>query len=130
MTENVQDQVIGVVDNVPEDFPYNTLESRLLETHNLSDHEKLDVLYKSEPFSGQKPSQMLANMLAYCPAGMEQTIMFQYMFLQQLSVTLRTLLGEQKPGDIGGGKSGFIENGGRGYHLPVQQSLGISSLSG
>jgi hypothetical protein len=102
MTENVQDQVMGVVDNVPEDFPYNTLNSRLLKTYNLSDHEKLDVLYKSEPFGGQKPSQMLANMLAYCPAGMEQTIMFPYMFLQRLPVTLRTLLGEQKPGDTGG----------------------------
>jgi hypothetical protein len=88
MMENVLDQVMGMVDNVPEDFPYNTLKSRLLETHNLSDHEKLDVLYKSEPFSGRKPSQMLANMLAYCPAGMEQTIMFQYMFLQRLPVTL------------------------------------------
>ncbi len=86
--ENVLDQVMGMVDNVTEDFPYNTLKSRLLETHNLSDHEKLDVLFKSEPFSGQKPSQMLANMQAYCPAGMEQTIMFQYMFLQQLPVTL------------------------------------------
>jgi hypothetical protein len=38
---------------------------------------------------------MLASMLAYCPAGM-----FQFMFLQQLPVTLRTLLGEQEPGDI------------------------------
>ncbi len=26
--------------------------------------------------------------------------MFQYMFLQRLPVTLRTLLGEQEPGDI------------------------------
>jgi hypothetical protein len=43
---------------------------------------------------------MLASMLAYCPAGMEQTIMFQFLFLQRLPVTLRTLLGEQEPGDI------------------------------
>jgi hypothetical protein len=43
---------------------------------------------------------MLVTMLAYCPSGMEQTIMFQCMFLQGLSVTLRTLLGEQERGDI------------------------------
>jgi hypothetical protein len=43
---------------------------------------------------------LLANMLAFCPSGMEQTIMFQYMLLQRLPVTLRTLLGEQEPGDI------------------------------
>ncbi len=35
MTENVQDQVMGVVDNAPEDFPYNTLKSHLLETHTI-----------------------------------------------------------------------------------------------
>jgi hypothetical protein len=62
-----------------------TLNARLLET--LSIHEKMDVLFKSEPLSGRKPSQMLVNILAYCPSGMEQSIMFQYMFLL---VTLRT----------------------------------------
>jgi hypothetical protein len=107
----------------------DTLKYCLLETHNLSDPEKLDVLYKSEPLGGRKPSQVLANMLAYCLAGMEQTVMFQYMFLQ-LPVTLRTLLGEQKPGDIGGVESRFYEDGGGGNHLLVQQSLSISSLSG
>jgi hypothetical protein len=88
------------VNNIPEDFPYDTLKSRLLESHTLSDHEKLEILYKSEPLGGWKPSQMLASMLAYCPAGMEQTIIFQFLFLQRLPVTLRTLLGEQEPGEI------------------------------
>jgi hypothetical protein len=46
----------------------------------------LDIFYKSDPLGGQKPSQMLASMLAYCPAGMEQTIMFQFLFLQLLPV--------------------------------------------
>ena len=100
MPEKILDQVMDVVDNIPEDFPYDTLKSRLLESHTLSDHEKLEILYKSEPLGGRKPSQMLASMLAYCPAGMEQTIMFQFLFLQRLPVTLRTLLGEQEPGDI------------------------------
>jgi hypothetical protein len=100
LPEKIRDQVMEVVDNVPEDFPYDTLKSRLLETRTLSDHEKLEILYKSEPMGGQKPSQMLASMLAYCPAGMEQTIMFQFLFLQRLPVTLRTLLGELEPGDI------------------------------
>jgi hypothetical protein len=66
----------------------------------LSDHKNLDVLYKSKPLGGQKLSYMLAIILAYCPSGIEQTIMFQYMFMQRLPVTLRTLLGEQEPGDI------------------------------
>ncbi len=92
--------MMDVVVNIPEDFPYDILKSRLLEPHSLSDHEKLEVLFKSELFTGRKSSQMLASMLAYCPAGMEQTIMFQYMFLQRLPVTLWTLIGEQEPGNI------------------------------
>jgi hypothetical protein len=91
---------MDVVDNILEDFPYDTLKSRLLETHKLSNHEKLEILYKSEPLGGQKPSQMLASMLACCPAGMEETIIFQFLFLQRLPVTLWMLLGEQEPGDI------------------------------
>ncbi len=91
---------MDVVDNIPEDFPYNALKSRLLETHTLSDHEKLEILYKSVPLGRRKHSQMLASMLAYCPAGMEQTIMFKFLFLQWLPVTLRALLGEQEPSDI------------------------------
>jgi hypothetical protein len=100
MPEKVLDQVMDVMDNVPEDFHYDMLKAHLLETHTLSDHKNLDVLYKSEPLGGQKPSYMLAIILAYSPSGMEQTIMFQYMFMQRLSVTLRTLLGKQEPGDI------------------------------
>jgi hypothetical protein len=49
MPEKILDQVMNVVDNIPEDFPYDTLKSRLLQSHTLSDHEKLEILYKSEP---------------------------------------------------------------------------------
>jgi hypothetical protein len=97
--EKILDNIMDVVDNIPEDFRYHTLKSRLLATHTLSDQEKLDVLFKSKPLGGRKPSQMFANMLASCPSGMEQTIVFQYMFLQRLPVTLWTLLREQEPGD-------------------------------
>jgi hypothetical protein len=38
MPEKILDQVMDVVDNVPEDFPYNTLKSPFLETPTLSDH--------------------------------------------------------------------------------------------
>ncbi len=47
---------VMVVDNVPEDFPCDMLKARLLETYSLSVHEKMDVLFKSEPLCGQKQS--------------------------------------------------------------------------
>jgi hypothetical protein len=55
---------MDMVDNVPEDFHYDMLKAHLRETHTLSDHKNLDVLYKSEPLGGQKPSYMLAIILA------------------------------------------------------------------
>jgi hypothetical protein len=71
------------------------LKARLLETHTLSNQEKMDILFKFEPLGGRKLSQMLANMLTYCPSGMAQSIMFQFMFLQHLPVTILTLLGNR-----------------------------------
>jgi hypothetical protein len=56
-----------VVDNMRKDFPYYTLKARLLETHMLSDQEKLDVLFKFEPLGDCELSQLLVSVLAYCP---------------------------------------------------------------
>jgi hypothetical protein len=58
LPEKVLDQVMDVVDSVPEDFSCDTLKSHLLESHTLSIHEKLEVLNESEPLGGRKPSQM------------------------------------------------------------------------
>jgi hypothetical protein len=53
-----------------------------------------------ELLGGLKISQVMASMLTYCRPAMEQTSMFQYMFLQGLPCTLRTMLVEQEPDDI------------------------------
>jgi hypothetical protein len=54
MLEKILDQVMDIIDNMPEVFVFSchTLKTLLLETHFLSDHEKLDVLYKSKPLVG------------------------------------------------------------------------------
>jgi hypothetical protein len=56
--EKILDNIMDVADSVTEDFPYNVLKSWLLETQTMSDQEKLDVLFKSEPVGGLKPSQL------------------------------------------------------------------------
>ncbi len=66
----------------------------------LSDQEKMDALFQLGPLRDRKPSQLLASMLSVCPSGMELQPVFQYLFLQRLPQTLRTLLGEQEYGDI------------------------------
>jgi hypothetical protein len=91
MSEKILDQVMEVVDNIPEDFLYDTLKTRLLETRTLSDQSWRSFTCLC---------LWMAGMLAYCPAGMEQTIMFQFLFLQRLPVTPWMLLGEQETDDI------------------------------
>lgn len=92
-------QVLDIVDAVPEDNPYTFFKDQLLESHQLSDYEKFDMLVKMEPMGGRKPSQLLHAMLEYCPAGMERHLSFHYFFMQRLPQALRTQLGEVQPGD-------------------------------
>jgi hypothetical protein len=57
----------------------------------------MDVLFQLGPLGYCKQSQLLASMLSVCPSGMEIS---QYLFLQCLPQTLRTLLGRHEFGDI------------------------------
>jgi len=93
-------QVMDIIKAIPAINPYEVLKLRLLEAHVLSDQEKMDALFQLGPLGDRKPSQLLASMLSVCPSGMELQPVFQYLFLQRLPQTLRTLLGEQECGDI------------------------------
>jgi hypothetical protein len=93
-------QVMDIIKAIPAINPYEVLKLRLLEAHVLSDKEKMDALFQLGPLGDRKPSQLLASMLSVCPSGMELQPVFQYLFLQRLPQTLRTLLGEQECGDI------------------------------
>ena len=93
-------QVMDIINNIPAVDPFEVLKLRLLEAHVLSDQEKMDALFQMGALGDRKPSQLLAAMLSVCPSGMEMQPVFQYLFLQRLPQTLRTLLGEQECGNI------------------------------
>ncbi len=90
---------MDLVEAAPEATPYTFLKSRILETHQLSDYEKFDMLVKMEPMGGRKPSELFAAMMEFCPVGMEKTLPFHYYFTQRLPPALRTQLGEVEHGD-------------------------------
>jgi hypothetical protein len=92
-------QVLDVIEEAPEGGQYVYFKDQLLRSHQLSDYEKFDRLVKMEPMGGRKPSQLLHDMLEFCPAGMDKTLPFHYFFTQRLPLALRTQLGEVKPGD-------------------------------
>jgi hypothetical protein len=92
-------QVLDVIEEAPEGGQYQYFKAQLLRSHQLSDYEKFDRLVKSEPMGGRKPSQLLHDMLEFCPTGMDKTLPFHYFFTQRLPLALRTQLGEVKPGE-------------------------------
>jgi hypothetical protein len=49
-------QVIDVVNTLPEEGQYEYFKNQLLNIHQLSNYEKLDMLVKMEPMGGRKPS--------------------------------------------------------------------------
>jgi hypothetical protein len=100
--EEMVGQIQDLVEAAPAATPYTFLRTRLLETHSLSDYEKRDMLQKTEQMSGCKPSKLLADMMEFCVAGLEQSLPFHYLFTQRLPQALRTQLGEVEPGDPGG----------------------------
>jgi hypothetical protein len=100
LSEKNLSQVIDIIKNIPAINPYKVLKLRLLEAIVLSDQEKMDALFQLGPLGDRKPSQLLASMLSVSPSGMKLQLVFQYIFLQRLPQTLRTLLGEQECGNI------------------------------
>ncbi len=99
LPEDMVGQILDLVEAAPEATPYTFLKTRILETHQLSDYEKFDMLVKMEPMGNRKPSQLLAAMMEFCPTGMERTLPFYYYFTQRLPAALRTQLGEVEHGD-------------------------------
>jgi hypothetical protein len=98
--DDVITDVLDVIERAGrDDDPYEFLKERLLETHSLSNFEKLDLLFKCEPLGSRKPSQLLASMLQFCPEGTEDGVYFHYLFLQRLPATLRAMLGDVEEGD-------------------------------
>jgi hypothetical protein len=100
LPDDIIASVLDVVETAQEDDdPYQHLKDRLLETHSLSNFEKLDALFRVAPLGGRKPSQLLSEMLQVCPTGEEDGIFFHYLFLQRLPSHLRAMLGDVEEGD-------------------------------
>jgi hypothetical protein len=74
--------------------PYTELRHRLLAAHQLTDIQRVEQLNNLPPLAGQKPSELLAEMLRLCPRGQENNAFFNCLFLNKLPMELRILLSE------------------------------------
>jgi hypothetical protein len=79
----------------PEDA-YTQLKARLLVAHTLSEFQMMEKLLAAQPLGGQKPSDMLHDLVQFCPDGEAQTRIFRYLFLQRLPTEIRIILTEDR----------------------------------
>jgi len=86
--------VLDLVTSPPEDDPYTTLKARLLDSHQLTDYQRIEQLLAMDSLGSRKPSELLAHMLELCPAGEETTKFFAFHFLHRLPQELRIMLGD------------------------------------
>ena len=86
--------VLDLVTSPPEDDPYTTLKARLLDSHQLTDYQRIEQLLAMDSLGSRKPSELLAHMLELCPAGEETSKFFAFHFLHRLPQELRIMLGD------------------------------------
>ncbi len=61
----------------PEDA-YIQLKARLLAAHTLTEFQRMEKLLAAQALSGQKPTDMLHDLVQFCPDGEAQTRIFRY----------------------------------------------------
>jgi hypothetical protein len=94
LTREAISLVLDVVEHPPERLPYTALKQSLLDSHQLTDYQKVAALHKMELLGGRKPSELLASMLELCPQGHETSIFFMHLFLERIPAELQITLGE------------------------------------
>jgi hypothetical protein len=78
----------------PEDA-YTQLKARLT-AHTLTEFQRMKKLLAAQALGGQKPSDMLHDLVQFCPDGEAQTRIFRYLFLQGLPTEIRIILAEDR----------------------------------
>ena len=68
--------------------------------HQLSAVQKATKVLAMPPLGDRRPSQMLADLLEFCPTGEENTFFFRAAFMQRLPAELQVLLDGTEDGDL------------------------------
>jgi hypothetical protein len=92
--------VADLVATPPEDSPYSTLKERLLLAHAMSATQRAEKLFSMPLLGGRRPSDLLAVMYEYCPAGEEKSQLFKALFLTRLPPEIRVLLEPEEFADL------------------------------
>jgi hypothetical protein len=94
LPEAVVRTVADLLRGQPPADAFTLLRNRLLISHTLTEMQRLDELVALDNYSGRKPSDVLAELSQFCPAGDLGSRLFRLLFLRQLPPDLRVLLAE------------------------------------
>jgi hypothetical protein len=89
--------VSHLVEGVPTEDSYNLIKEALMQAHQLSDYQRVELLSKVELLGARKPSDLLAAMIELCPRQHLDSPFFLYFFLQRLLCEICVLLAEEDP---------------------------------
>ena len=89
---NVLCAVLDLVETPPAVDPYITLKGRLVLAHQLTPVQKATRCLQVVAGPNQRPSEVLAALLEFCPAGEERTVFFRAAFTMRLPVTIQAHL--------------------------------------
>jgi hypothetical protein len=98
LSEANVDIVRHIVEEEPDATSFQWLREALVSTHILSDYQRIDRLFASEPLNSRKPSELLAVMSKLQPADHKQY--FAYFFLQRLPGEVGILLSQEPVADM------------------------------
>ena len=83
--------VTDLITNAPLHHPYTALKERLLIAHQLSPIQKAAKILSMPVIGDRRPSQLLADLLEYCPPGEEKTAFFRATYMQRLPADMQVL---------------------------------------
>jgi hypothetical protein len=63
--------VSDLVEQQPDQDPYEVLKARLLYALQLTDYQRADKLFELPALGARKPSELMSQMLKICPRGEE-----------------------------------------------------------
>jgi hypothetical protein len=92
LPHDVLRQVANLLDISKLVTPYQQLKEHLMSAHELTPIQRAERVMQMPDLGGQKPSQLLAAMLEWCPRGEETSSFFIAAFLRLLPNKLRILL--------------------------------------
>jgi len=84
----------------PGDNCYDELRAALLAANQLTDYQKAERMFSSEPLGDRRPSDLLAELMELVKPGEEKTQHFALLFLRRLPAVVRLQLTEDNTENV------------------------------